>query len=89
MRKEIVSSVTERGQVTVPAEVRKLLGLDKKGPLTWVIEDGVVQVRRPGRTLEQSFGAIRPVNSPEDWDARIREAREDKAEETLRKLRSR
>jgi bifunctional DNA-binding transcriptional regulator/antitoxin component of YhaV-PrlF toxin-antitoxin module len=89
MKKEIKGSITERGQVTVPAEVRRVLGIDKKGPVTFVIEDGVVTLRRPTLTWRDVGRSIQPVNTPEDWDARIREAKDDKADETVRRMSAR
>jgi len=50
--REFTASVTERGQVTIPAEVRRLLGLKKRDKLSFVVEDGIVTVRKPRFTLE-------------------------------------
>ncbi len=86
MKKEITASITERGQVTVPVEVRRLLGITRRGPVSFVIEDGVVVLRRPQMTWREAYGSIKPVNKPEDWDARIEEAREERAEEFFRKM---
>jgi bifunctional DNA-binding transcriptional regulator/antitoxin component of YhaV-PrlF toxin-antitoxin module len=88
MRKEIPGTITERGQVTVPAEVRDLLGVRKRGPVNWVIEDGTVRLQRPRLTLEDAFGSIKPKNRPEDWEKRIREAKEERAERLVKKMRA-
>jgi AbrB family looped-hinge helix DNA binding protein len=46
--KEIVSTITDKGQVTIPAEVRRLLGVEGGDKLAFVIADsGAVQIRRP------------------------------------------
>ena len=85
---DFTATITERGQVTIPAEIRKKLGLKTRGKVTFRLnEDDTVSLRRPAFTIESAFGSIKPMNTPEDWDARIREAKEEKAEETIRKMR--
>ncbi len=42
------SKVTAQGQISVPAEVRKKLGLSPGSMLEWYDEDGNVIVRRAG-----------------------------------------
>ena len=79
MRREIWASVTERGQVTIPAEVRRALGLGKRNKVIFSMEDGMVKMKKPAFTLETAFASIEPRRSPEDWDARIREAKDEKA----------
>jgi AbrB family looped-hinge helix DNA binding protein len=79
MRREIWASVTERGQVTIPAEVRRALGLGKRDKVIFSLEDGVVEVKRPAFTLETAFASIKPLRQPEDWEDRIREAKDQKA----------
>jgi antitoxin PrlF len=86
--REFTASVTERGQVTIPAEVRKLLGLMKRDKVSFVVEDGTVTVRRPRFTIETAFMSIPGRNPPiEDIDQAIREAKEEKARETIEKMR--
>ena len=84
---EIWASVTERGQVTIPAEVRKALGIKKREKVVFVMEDGVVVLRKPAFTLETAYGSIKPLRQPEDWEARIREAKEERADLLLEKMR--
>jgi len=79
MRREIWASVTERGQVTIPAEVRRALRLGKRDKVIFSMEDGVVKVKKPAFTLETAFASIKPLRQPEDWEARIREAKDEKA----------
>lgn len=85
LRRRIRASITERGQVTIPAEIRKMLGIHK-GSVEFLLEDGIVTIRRPEVTLEDAFGAFKPANVPEDWEARIREAKADKASEEIAKM---
>lgn len=43
------SRLTRQGQISVPAEVRRRLGLAPGSVLEWDAEDGVIVVRRSGR----------------------------------------
>ena len=43
------SKVTAQGQISVPAEVRKKLGIGPGSVLEWDDQDGSVVVRRAGR----------------------------------------
>lgn len=43
------SKLTAQGQISVPAEVRRKLGLGPGSVLEWLDEGGVVQVRRAVR----------------------------------------
>lgn len=38
--KHIISTITSKGQVTIPAEVRKHLRISRGDKLSFVIEDG-------------------------------------------------
>ena len=85
--KRIASTVTQRGQVTLPAEVRRLLGVKAKDKVIFSIEDGEVRVLPMEFTLETAFGSVKPKNRPEDFKALSRAVREEKVEETLREMR--
>jgi AbrB family looped-hinge helix DNA binding protein len=43
------SKVTAQGQISVPVEVRKKLGIGPRSVLEWHEQDGSVLVRRAGR----------------------------------------
>ncbi|HEX7507569.1 MAG TPA: AbrB/MazE/SpoVT family DNA-binding domain-containing protein [Polyangia bacterium] len=44
------SKITAQGQISVPLEVRKLLGIGPGAVLDWYDENGQLVVRRAGRT---------------------------------------
>jgi AbrB family looped-hinge helix DNA binding protein len=84
---EIVTTMTQRGQVTVPAEVRRLLGLKPKDKVAFEVgEDGRVIIRRPKFTLETAFGSVKPINRPEDFEQIVRDVREERVERQIRIL---
>jgi len=85
--REFTASVTERGQVTIPAEVRRLLGLKKRDKLSFVVEDGKVTVRKPRFTIETLAGSVPALKEPIEWDEMMRIVHEEIAEREIRKLR--
>jgi antitoxin PrlF len=84
----IDATVTSQGQVTIPAEVRRKLGLTKREKVTFVIEEDRVELIPARFTLESVFGSVEPLpNQSADFDREIEEAMEDHADEVVRKSR--
>ena len=83
----IEATITSQGQVTIPAEVRRTLGLAKREKVNFVIEGDRVELSRARFTLESVFGSVDPLpdQSP-DFDREIDEAMQDHADEVVRKL---
>lgn len=80
--KEIVSTVTEKGQVTIPAEVRRTLGIHRGEKVIFLIEGGDVRLKPVRFTLETVFGSVPALPSRDtvDFDEQIDEAMEEEAE---------
>jgi AbrB family looped-hinge helix DNA binding protein len=84
--REIWASVTERGQVTIPAEVRRALGLKKRDKVVFELEDGAVVLKRPRfASIADVAGSVPPIHR--DIDEMIREAKEEKAQREIEKMR--
>lgn len=77
---ELLATVTSKGQVTVPAPVRRHLGLEATDKIAFVIEpDGTVWVRAPRYpTLESLRGAAGSLKRTIPWDRVRKIAREDR-----------
>ncbi len=74
-----VATITERGQVTIPAAVRHLLHLEPRDRVVFEVDDaGAVRLTPAGFTLESAFGSVTPINRPEDFDAIIDAAKAEK-----------
>jgi len=59
------SKVTAQGQISVPAEIRRKLGVGPGSVLEWNEEDGKIVVRRSGRyTFEDVHRALFPEGPP-------------------------
>jgi AbrB family looped-hinge helix DNA binding protein len=76
--KELTATVTQRSQVTIPAEIRRLLGIKAHDRVIFSIEDNQVILQPAPRSLQSLAGSLTPLNSGLDPDERIREAKEDK-----------
>jgi AbrB family looped-hinge helix DNA binding protein len=85
--KEITTTITQRGQVTIPAEVRKLLGVKPRDKVAFTIEADRVHLAAASFTLESAYGSVKPSRRPEDFEELSRAAKEAKAIKTLRKMR--
>jgi antitoxin PrlF len=78
--REIVSTVTSKGQITIPAEIRKRLQLDKGDKLLFVITDaGSIELRVPSySTIASLAGAAGSLEQPMEWQDMRDLAREDR-----------
>ncbi|HVV48725.1 MAG TPA: AbrB/MazE/SpoVT family DNA-binding domain-containing protein [Polyangia bacterium] len=72
------SRLTAQGQISVPAEIRRKLGLAAGSVLEWDEEDGKIVVRKSGKyTFEDIHEALFPKGPPpaktvEEMDEGIR-----------------
>lgn len=62
-----ISTVTSKGQVTIPAAVRHVLGVSTADKLVFRIVDGKVEVEPSLMRLDEAFGSVKPLNTPEDF----------------------
>ena len=72
------ATVTQRGQVTIPAAVRRLLGAKPRDKVLFRIEGTSVTLAPARFDLESAFGSVKPLHTPEDFNELSRVAREDK-----------
>jgi antitoxin PrlF len=64
---EFETTVTEKGQVTIPQEIRRLMGLHPRDKVTFEIDGDTVKIRRASSKLLQGYGAVAPKQKPEDF----------------------
>jgi AbrB family looped-hinge helix DNA binding protein len=84
----LVSSVSPKGQVTIPIEIRRRLGIKPKDKVAFRVDDGQVRLIPARFTLETAYGSVSPRHAPEDFEKMIDEAMEEHAVEVLREMRS-
>jgi AbrB family looped-hinge helix DNA binding protein len=74
--REYVSSVSPKGQITIPAEVRRMLGVKPKDKVAIVVEGQDVKLQPARSRLEASYQAVEALNPPrtgEEIDAIVAE----------------
>lgn len=85
---EHTRTVTTKGQVTIPADVRRLLGIKAQDRVTFRIENGHVELQPATKimTLEATFGSITPRKRPEDFKELRDIAIEEHVQRTIEKM---
>ena len=63
-----LSVVGERGTVTIPAEIRKKIKLQKGDKVAFTISENLVVIQPVHATLLDFFGSVK-VDGPQDFDA--------------------
>ena len=77
--KAITSTITSKGQVTIPSAVRKHMGVGTRDKITFVLEDdGRVSLIRPRfPTVASLRGIAGSLPHPLDWETMNQIARDD------------
>jgi AbrB family looped-hinge helix DNA binding protein len=65
--KELETTMTQKGQVTIPAAIRARLGLRAKDRVRFEVDGDEVKLRPASSKLLAGFGAVVPHRRPEDW----------------------
>jgi AbrB family looped-hinge helix DNA binding protein len=81
--KEMLSSVSERGQVTIPLEIRRALDIKPRDKVAFKLEGGEVKLIPSTSTLEASYQAIPRLRRPLTDDETTEIAAEEHAETIL------
>ena len=90
MVRQLTATVSSRGQVSIPAEVRRHLGLKPQDKVTFTIDGDEVRIAPGEYTWETVRGSVKPwpgLKSGTDFEEEIREAMEDRADEIMRRMR--
>jgi AbrB family looped-hinge helix DNA binding protein len=80
----IETRLTQKGQVTIPIEIRKRLGLKARDAVRFEVEGDTVTLKPVKSTLLKGFGAVKPRRKPEDWKSLRKEVEEGIAEEATK-----
>ena len=62
--KELVATVTTKGQVTIPLEVRRRLGVAPHDKVAFVLDDDQVRLVRKGSVVAQTAGIVKSGRAP-------------------------
>jgi antitoxin PrlF len=61
---ELLATVTDKGQVTVPAEVRRRLGIRPRDKLAFVLDGDTVRLVRRGSVVARTAGVLKGASTP-------------------------
>lgn len=62
--REMESTITQKGQITIPAEIRRALGIKKGDRAAFVIEGDRVWLIFKGSVVERNFGIVKSTEPP-------------------------
>ena len=62
--RELASSVSRKGQVTIPIEVRRLLRIAPGDKVAFLVNDGQVRLGRSGGVVARTAGMLKPEGRP-------------------------
>ena len=62
--REMLSTVTTKGQVTIPVEVRRLLGVAAHEKVAFIVEGDRVRLARKGSVVERTAGMLKTAQPP-------------------------
>ena len=65
--KEVLSSVSPKGQVTLPVEIRRRFGIKPKDKVAFRLENGKVEIRLAPSPLQDSYQAIPALTPRRSW----------------------
>jgi AbrB family looped-hinge helix DNA binding protein len=86
--RELLATVTSKGQVTLPVEVQRRLGIKPRDKVAFAIDTETDQVTlRPATfAIDTVFGSVTPATKTEDFQTLSRDVKEQKADDEVRKL---
>ena len=84
---EIIARISSKNQVTLPADVRRLLGIGASDRVAFVLdEDGTVKLRPAEHDIRSFFGFLKPLpNQSRDFDREIEEATAEEFDRRMQK----
>jgi AbrB family looped-hinge helix DNA binding protein len=67
-KRRYVTRLTGDGRVTIPADVRRLLGLEPGQTVTLEVTGSEVRIKPARLSLDSLYGAVKPLTTPEDFE---------------------
>lgn len=88
--RQYTTTMTQRGQVTVPVDVQKVLQIGPRDKITFTVEGDAVRLTSARDDLDAVFGSLKRLNpdDPASLEELIEEAKDDHAEHIAAKRRA-
>ena len=84
--RRIATTITQRGQVTIPVEVQRLLGVGPRDKVVFAIDQDEVRLVPARFTLESTLGSLAPPTRSEDLARLADEVKDEHAEEVVTQM---
>ena len=84
--KEALGKVTRKGQVTIPVEMRRVLGIEEGDQVAFALEDHSIRIVRLGNIIERTAGIFKTKKPPMTAEELRRAAEEAIAEDVLERM---
>lgn len=65
--REYIGSVTGKGMITIPQEVRRIHKIKPNGKVVIRVSQDTLEVKPMPMTLEDVYGSVTPINRPENF----------------------
>jgi AbrB family looped-hinge helix DNA binding protein len=78
------SSVSPKGQVTIPAEIRRLLGVKPKDRIAFEVVAGDVRIKQAPSALDEIYQSVPALAQPRTWQEIKDTVREEQAQQAAR-----
>jgi antitoxin PrlF len=78
--------VTRKGQITIPADIRRKLGIKVGDKIALTVEEDRMSLTPATFTLESAYGSVEPTQRPEDFAEITCQAKEEKVARVMRQL---
>ena len=66
---ELETTLTQKGQVTIPLEIRRRLDLKPRDRVRFVVEGEHVHITKASSRILQGYKSVQPQHKPEDFRA--------------------
>jgi AbrB family looped-hinge helix DNA binding protein len=80
-----LSVITRKGQVTLPADIRRTLGLKQGDSVAFRVEDGEVRLTPARATLADGYQSIPALAEPKTWKEIEKTVADERAADYARK----
>jgi antitoxin PrlF len=84
--KQFDTTITQRGQVTLPAEVQRVLGVKPREKVTFQVEGNEVRVVPSRFTVESVRGSVPPLKERRSLDRLYQDAGDEYAQRVIDQL---
>ncbi len=78
-----ITTVTQKGQVTIPGPIRKAMKIKPKDRMVFEIVNGEVRMKPMKTRLLEGYGSVKPPSKPIDFKNLRHEIEEEIAEEVM------